>query len=180
MFDSRTSESRKAQVTQQKEIDEVKAQLEKELQAVQLAGAGSVSSQTLKKLERLEKKLQTLSVVDYKQGKQRLVKQKRKDLAPLDQVYERADKLGLDQKNDYTIKEAKKLLKPEDFNSLMSEKANIIYKTDEKTGAIKSIQQDADRIDVSRKALQDTLSSKRIKTRTVSYTHLTLPTINWV
>ena len=44
MFDSRTSESRKAQVTQQKEIDEVKAQLEKELQAVQLAGAGSVSS----------------------------------------------------------------------------------------------------------------------------------------
>ena len=165
MFDSRTSESRKAQVAQQKEIDEVKAQLEKELQAVQLAGAGSVSPQTLKKLERLEKKLQTLSVVDYKQGKQRLVKQKRKDLAPLDQVYERADKLGLDQKSEYTIKEAKKLLKPEDFNALMSEKANIIYKIDEKTGVIKSIQQDADKIDVSRKALQDTLRNKRIKTR---------------
>ena len=165
MFDSRTSESRKAQVAQQKEIDEVKAQLEKELQAVQLAGAGSVSPQTLKKLERLEKKLQTLSVVDYKQGKQRLVKQKRKDLAPLDQVYERADKLGLDQKSEYTIKEAKKLLKPEDFNALMSEKANIIYKVDEKTGVIKSIQQDADKIDVSRKALQETLRNKRIKTR---------------
>ena len=165
MFDSRTSKSRKAQVAQQKEIDQVKAQLEKELQAVQLAGAGSVSPQTLKKLERLEKKLQTLSVVDYKQGKQKLVKQKRTDLAPLDQVYGRAVNLGLDQKSDYTIKETKKLLKPEDFNSLISEKANIIYKADEKTGVIKSIQQDADRIDVSRKALQDTLTSKRIKTR---------------
>ena len=38
-------------------------------------------------------------------------------------------------KNFYTYQEAKKILKPDDFNQLMMEKANIIFKYSEKEGA---------------------------------------------
>jgi len=50
-------------------------------------------------------------------------------------LQDRAEQVGLPRKNFYTYQEAKKILKPDDFNQLMMEKANIIFKYSEKEGA---------------------------------------------
>jgi len=162
IFDSRSSLARQEQVDNQREIDETKATLERQI-VNDLTGEGTINPETTKKLEALESRAKQLSIADYKQSGRKLVKQKN-NLAPLDQTLLRAEKLGIGSKNFYEIAEAKKLLLPEDFNTLMSEKANLIYKVDERSGIIKTVQRDADRIDVSRDAFLETLNSKRLET----------------
>ena len=42
--------------------------------------------------------------------------------------YDKVNKKGIDKKNFYTLIEAKKILKPDDFNALLKEKASVTFK----------------------------------------------------
>ena len=90
------------------------------------------------------------------------------DASLLEQLYARAEKIGLERKAYYTIPEMKKLLKPEDFNQALSEKAHIVSKISENLGELRGVRRIKDNIDVSRQAFTDLLRSKNIDTNFTS------------
>ena len=86
------------------------------------------------------------------------------DASLLEQLYTRADKIGLERKAYYTIPEMKKLLKPEDFNQALSERANTLSKFSETLGELRGIRRRKDKIESKRQDFVNLLRSKNIET----------------
>jgi len=78
------------------------------------------------------------------------------------QLHTRARKKGIAPKSYYTPQEAKKILLPADFNSLMSEKAHVIEKTQRKTGDRVAIARSREKIGVTRSDFKKVFKSKNI------------------
>ena len=78
--------------------------------------------------------------------------------------YDKVNKKGIDKKNFYTLIEAKKILKPDDFNALLKEKASVTFKIsallNENIGIRRNKKGD---VDVTLSALKEALSKKNIK-----------------
>ena len=78
------------------------------------------------------------------------------------QLHTRARKKGIAPKSYYTPQEAKKILLPADFNSLMSEKAHVIEKTQRETGDRVAIARSREKIGVTRSDFKKVFKSKNI------------------
>ncbi len=141
VMDSRINETRQQQA---KKLEKLNKQAEK-LKAKQLRDrkAGKTRLTKSGQPDLRYKQLDTPGTLDSTEGAL--------DISPLKQItsetqtdeqkslvellQDRAEQVGLPRKNFYTYQEAQKILKPDDFNQLMMEKANIIYKYSEKEGA---------------------------------------------
>jgi len=78
--------------------------------------------------------------------------------------YDKVNKKGIDKKNFYTLVEAKKILKPADFDALLKEKASVTFQIsallNENIGVRRNKKGD---VDITLSALKEALSKKNIK-----------------
>ena len=156
MLDSRQSSLRDKQLKNREEIKAIE-------ESLFFPETGAAQQ---KKLKALEKKYNQIAPVDTIRTQGRTRKNRRETNSPVEETLDRAEQAGLERKAFYSIPEAKKLLKPEDFNDVLSERATMLYQRDINSGKVFSsqLQRGRDKTDVSRNAFNKILNQKKIDT----------------